>query len=155
MEVNFGSFALRGWISTSSGEFGIDEFDPWAGCIHFPPSRPATWVCDKFGLWSDPERRIWRLSSDGDSVVFRSLNWGRREEDHEYHTPETGERLELSIPTLLAWLAEMEMDLILKIELDRKFRRSPYRKRDASIGEYVPPYTLLVLMKSDGTIETI
>lgn len=155
MEVNFGSFVLRGWISTSSGEFGIDEFDPWAGCIHFPPLRPAPWVCDQFGLWPDPERRIWRLSAEGDSVAFRSLNWGRREEDHEYHAPETGERLELSKPALLAWLAELETDLILEVQLDRKFRRGLYRRRKASIGEYVPPYTLLALMKSDGTIETI
>lgn len=155
MEVNSGSFVLRGWISMSSREFGIDEFDPWAGCIHFPPLRPATWVCDQFGLWSDPEQRIWRLSAEGDSVAFRSLNWGRREEDHEHHTPETGERLEMSKPVLLAWLAEMEMDLILEVQLGRKFRRGLYSRREASIGEYVSPYTLLVLMKSDSTIETI
>jgi phosphopantetheinyl transferase (holo-ACP synthase) len=155
MEIDAGPFKLIGWISESSREFGIDEFDPWAGEIQFPPLRPASWLCNRFGLSCDPERRVWRTSTERDSVDFRSLNWGRREEDREYHTPEVGERLELSKPTLLAWLSELELDLIVEVQLRREFRRGSYRKRETSIGEYAPPYTLILLIKSDGTVETI
>ncbi len=155
VEVDSAPFKLRGWISESSRDFGIDEFDPWAGEIHYPPLRPASWICERFGLFCDPERRIWRNSTKISCEIFRSWNWGRREEDREYHTPETGERLELSKTVLADWLTELEMDLIVEVQLRREFRRGSYRKREASIGEYVPPYTLVLLMKPDGSVETI
>ncbi len=154
-EIKAGAFELRGWISARATILGIDEYDPWAGVISFPALRPDLWICDRFQLSSDPEGRTWQSSNDPAGVHFNSMAWGRREAEREYQTPERGARLEMPKDALLHCLTELKMDLIMQIQMRRKFRRDSYRYQEASPEGYVPPYYLVAKVAYDGTIETI
>ena len=155
LEIDAGSFQLKGWVETESTNDGIDEYDPWAGVAHFPSIRPAKWLCDEFELSSDCEGRVWRKPSETDGVLFRSLTWGRKEEERENRIPESGSRLELQRKALWTCLELLGRDLIFEFQVEQVFRRGSYRKRKDSFGTYTPPYTLIVAMSSDGKIRTI
>ncbi|RYG89901.1 ATP-binding protein [Loktanella sp. IMCC34160] len=153
-EVNAGAFQLQGWVTTDSRSDGIDEFDPWAGVAHFPSLRPASWFCDEFDLSPDSEFRVWQSLSDPGGVQFRSLTWGRKEQEREFRTAETGSRLEMEREALLAHLEQLDRELVFEVQVERAFRRDSYRNRERSIETYTPPYTLILTMGSDGTIRT-
>ena len=154
-EIKAGAFELKSWISICSKFCGIDEFDPWAGVTSYPALRPDVWICDRFHLSSDSEGRTWHGSNGFADVQFNSQTWGRREAGGDYQLPEIGRRLEIPKAALLRCLNELKMDLIMEIELQRKFRRDSYHYRKASPKFHVQPYNLIVKVASDGTVETI
>ncbi|MBW4709856.1 ATP-binding protein [Roseobacter sp. YSTF-M11] len=154
LEINAGAFRLQGWVATNSSSEGIDEYDSWAGVVHFPSIRPASWLCDEFDLSSDSECRVWHNRSDPDGVQFRSLTWGRKEREREFRTAETGSRLEIQREALLTCLERLDRELVFEVQVEREFRRDSYRNRERSIGTYMQPYTLILTMGSDGTFRT-
>ena len=82
------------------------------------------------------------------------MEWGRKEQEREFRTAETGARLEMQREALLACLERLDRDLVFEVQVERKFRRDYYRNRERSIGTYTPPYTLILTMGSDGTFRT-
>ncbi|MCY4531540.1 MAG: hypothetical protein OXC84_04320 [Gammaproteobacteria bacterium] len=155
LEIDSGQFKLKGWVSETAKEHGIDEHDPWAGDISYPPLRPAKWFATRNDLQSDNERRFWHSSSLGKRPVMCSYVWGQKSEKNDYTTPETGSRLIANVEALKLWLSSISMDLIIEVQINRKFRRDSYRQSSEDTPEYLPPYTLVFLYKSNGEIETI
>ena len=155
LEIDSGQFKLKGWILETSKEHGIDERDPWAGDIGYPPLRPAKWFVEKNDLQSDAEHRIWHSPTLGEQPVMHSYVWGRKPEKNGFTSPETGSRLIVDIEALKLWLSSINMDLILEVQINRKFRRGSYRHRSEDTSEYLLPYTLVILFRSNGEIETI
>jgi len=155
LEIDSGPYQLKGWIWETSREHGIDERDPWAGDIGYPPLRPAKWFSDKNDLQSDYERRVWHSSVSGSEPVLYSHTWGRKSEKNEYVSPETGSRLIADIKAIKTWLSSISMDLIIEVQISRDFRRDSYRRRQAETTEYLPPYTLIVIYRANGKIEKL
>jgi hypothetical protein len=155
LEIDSGLYQLKGWIWETSREHGIDEHDPWAGDIGYPPLRPARWFSNKNDLQSDYECRVWHSSASGGEPVLYSYVWGRKSEKNEYVSPETGTRLLAGVEPLKTWLSSIGMDLIIEVQISRDFRRDSYRSRQAGTTEYLLPYTLIVIFKGNGKIETL
>lgn len=155
LEIRSGEYELKGWVWETSREHGIDEHDPWAGDIGYPPLRPAKWFTEKFNLDVDYERRIWRTPEIGDRPALKSFVWGRKSGQNEHSTPETGSQLLADREVLMNWLASLNMNLIIEVQIDRKFKRDSYRHGKDGGPDYLPSYTLLVINNSDGKIETI
>ena len=155
LEIDSGQFKLKGWISETSKEHGIDERDPWAGDIGYPPLCPAKWFAKKNDLQSDAEHRIWHSPTLGKQPVMNSYVWGRKPEKNDYTTPETGSRLIVDIEALKLWLSSISMDLIFEVQINRKFRRDSYHHKSEDTPEYLLPYTLVIIFRSNGEIETI
>ena len=155
LEIDSGQFKLQGWICETSKEHGIDERDPWAGDIGYPPLRPAKWFATSNDLQSDDERRVWRSPSLGEGPVLYSYVWGGKSEKNDYSTPETGSRLIANVEALKLWLSSISMDLILEVQINREFRRGSYRHKQEDTPEYLLPYTLVILFRSNGKIEIL
>ncbi|MCY4642346.1 MAG: NACHT domain-containing protein [Gammaproteobacteria bacterium] len=155
LEIDSGHFQLKGWIFETSREHGIDERDPWAGDIDYPPLRPAKWFATSHDLQSNYECRIWHSPSLGERPIMYSYVWGWKSEKNDYITPKTGSRLVANVEALKLWLSSINMDLILEVQIKRKFRRGSYRHRQEDTPEYLLPYTLVILFRSNGEIETI
>ena len=155
LEIDSGQFQLKGWVSVTSREHGIDERDPWAGEIGYPPLRPSNWFATRNDLHSDYERRIWHSPTLGKGPVMHSYVWGRKSEKNEITTPEIGSRLIVNVEALKQWLSLIRMELILEVQINRKYRRGSYRQRQEDAPDYLLPYTLLILFRSNGEIETI
>ena len=155
LEINSQSYQLKGWVWETSKEHGIDERDPWAGDIGYPPLRPARWFQEKFSLAADYEERNWLSPEFEDRSVLRSLVWGRKS-DRDYHsTPETGARLLVEKDCLKSWLGSLSMNLIIEIQIGREFKRDSYRHGRDEGPDYLPSYTLMAMFDSNGKIETI
>ncbi len=155
LEIDSKSYQLKGWIWETSREHGVDKRDPWAGDIGYPPIRPARWFSDKFDLQPDDECRVWYSSASGSEPVLYSYVWGRKSEKNDYVSSETGARLLADVEALKTWLSSIGMDLIIEVQISRDFRRDSYHHRQTETAEYLLPYTLIVIFKANGKIETL
>lgn len=154
-EIDSGQFQLKGWIREMSKERGIDERDPWAGDIVYPSLCPAKWFLKCNSLQSDYECRIWHSPFFNEIPVMYSYAWGKKPETNEYTTSETGSRLVANMEALKQWLSSISMDLIIEVQINRDFRHDSYRYKHKETLEYLPSYTLVILFRSNGKIETI
>lgn len=155
LQIDFDGFQLKGWIVNRSGDSGLDEKDPWAGAIRYPPPAPATYVTDLMSLKSDVEHRRW-FAQDNHVDVARSVTWGHfYEKDDEETNHEGGARFQASFAFTVSLLSELEMDLIVKVEIKRLRPYSRWeRNNDDDIG-FIPPSARLFLIRSDGSISTL
>ena len=155
LEIDSNQYQLKGWVCNTSKENRIDERDPWAGDIRYPPLCPAQWFVQVNDLQPDYERRIWRSPTFGELPVFISHVWGRKSESFEHFVPESGSQLFVNKATLLDWLSLINMDLIFEVQMGRKFNQDRYGRNDEDNLVYLLPYTLVFLFRSNGKIETI
>jgi hypothetical protein len=155
LQIDFDGFQLKGWIEDRSGDSGLDEKDPWAGAIRYPPPEPAAFVTDLMSLKSDVEHRRWFAQDDHGDVAW-SVTWGHfREKDDEETNRESGARFQASFGFTVSLLRELEMDLIVKVEIKRCRPYSRWeRNNDDDIG-FILPSARLFLIRSDGSISTL
>ncbi len=152
LEINSGPYQLKGWILETSEKNRIDEYDPWAGDILYPPLHPAKWFIKKIDLQSDYERRFWRSSTSDEKPILFSYTWGRKPTKNDYVSPESGSRLIVDKGSLKSWLSSIDMDMIIEIKIRRDHRQDSYQQRQE---ETAVPYTLIVIFRANGKIETL
>ena len=155
LEIESDQYQLKGWVCETDKENRIDERDPWAGDVRYPPLCPAQWFVNMNNLQSDYERRIWHSPIFGEMPVFISYEWGRKSESFEYFAPESGSRLVVNKAALLNWLSLTKMDLIFEVQIDRSFNKGYYLRKQEDGLKYLLPYTLVFVFGSNGKIETI
>jgi hypothetical protein len=155
LQIDFDGFQLKGWIVDRSRDSRLDEQDPWAGSIRYPSLAPATYVTDLMKLNSDIEHRRWFVQDDHVDVAWSQV-WGRFHEKNDDETNhESGARFQASFAFIVSLLRELEMDLIVEIEIERRRRYSRWeRNNDDDIG-FIPPSARLFLIRSDGSISTL
>ena len=90
--INEPGYRLSGWISLPYRRSGLDEYDPFAAHITYPPAQPSRQVIALLGLSTDADMREWRRSN---ALVMRSTLWD--DEDGSAQTPHgpEGSRLEV------------------------------------------------------------
>ena len=156
LEIDHGDFQLKGWVADLDSENGLDVQDPWSGSIRYPPIGPAPFVQELMHLSSDSERRVWCAKHNGKiEEALRSQVWGRFREKDDENDAENGSRIQASVPFVLEFLRKMDMDLMIKVEVTRRIRRSRYESyKNHDIG-YIPPSARLFLVRPDGNVCTV
>ena len=151
LEIDESGFLLKGWVEDWDGDNRLDKFDPWAGNIHYPPLKPANFVCDSLRLESDRESRVWRLQTEGVvNEVLWSQVWGSDRRENDGSEGEGGRRLQASPAFVREFLDKMNMDLIVEVGLKRRIRRFSYeRSKDDNLG-YMPPCSRIFIIRADG-----
>ena len=159
-EIDHSPFRLRGWIVDPHIEKGLDQYDPWAGSIQFPPYAPAADLVQMLGLEADAELRSWRESIPGraDETMICSMwgTWEDPDQDDHYEGRRDGGRVLAASPTLLHRLcADTSMQLIFDVRVERNVARSRYgRESDDSLG-YTFPFAGIFLLMPDGSYYSI
>ncbi|MFZ5644665.1 MAG: AVAST type 3 anti-phage nuclease/ATPase Avs3a [Bacillota bacterium] len=155
LQIELEGFQLKGWIVDRTRDRGLDEHDPWAGDIWYPPPEPAAYIIDLMKLNSDAEHRRWFVRGDCTDVAWSQI-WGYfHEKDDDGKNHENGARLQASFVFIVSLLRELDMDLIVKVEIERRLRYSRWeRSNDDDIG-FIPPSARLFLIRSDGSISTL
>lgn len=154
LQIDFEGFQLKGWIVDRSHEGRLDEQDPWAGAIRYPPPEPAAYIIELMKLDTDTEHRRWFVQGDNIDVAWSQV-WGHFKEKDDETDHESGSRFQASFAFIVSLLRELEMDLIVEVEITRSLRYSRWERRnDDDIG-YIPPSARLFLIKSDGSISTL
>jgi hypothetical protein len=156
LEIDHGPFRLKGWVKDRDFREGLDESDPWAGKISYPPLEPAEFVVERMHLQSDAEHRFWITGDDGHSrPALHSQTWGQWRDRRDEEEAEHGTRLQASPEFLAAFLSENGMDLIIKVQLDRRLRHRHYSRSEYGDFGYLLPNARLFLFKADGTLSSL
>jgi hypothetical protein len=155
LEIDVEGFILNGWIIDHSPYSGLDEQDPWAGAIKYPPLIPSASVIELMNIKSDFERRRWIDESNTEYVIWSQV-WGHsiEKEDDADEYFESGSRLQASSPFIFSLLGKLNIDLIVKVEIERQRRRLRWESRNED-SEFILPSARLYLLKPDGTIRTL
>jgi hypothetical protein len=157
LQIDHNGFQLKGWIAPDDHfGSGIDEQDPWSGAIRYPPTRPAQFVVNLMNLKSDSERRVWYPANGQSTIpVLWSQVWGHYNEKEDGDEEESGRRIQASPQFITDFLRKVDMDLIVEVEMERRYSHSRYESRkEDSIG-FIPGSARLFLIKSDGKLFTI
>jgi hypothetical protein len=155
-EIAEDEFQLKGWVARWDGPSGLDERDPWAGDIGYPPHRPARFVIDLMGIESGPECRKWAIPGDPkSSIVLWSQIWGQYREKEDEGGRESGRRLQASSGFVAEFLRKTQMDLIVKVQIQRLRRRTRYGGGEDDEFKYPEPSARFFLFKLDGGLFTI
>jgi hypothetical protein len=103
-------------------------------------------------LSSDPEFRSWSVR--GEPVMW-AQTWGYyQEKDNDDQGHDKGERVQASFGFIVKFLSKMDMDLIVKVEIDRRVSRPLYEGSADDLG-YVPGSAKYFLIGSDGRISSL
>lgn len=154
-KIDDGEFQLKGWVSARGSLEGLDNRDPWAGSIPFPPFAPAQYVTDAMELEADGEQRYW-VAGETRSEVLWSQIWeapadlGEQDEERE-----GGHRLQGALPFVAGLLRKLNMHMIIKVEIER---RASYSRRGSSKENdfgFIPPSTRLFIVKADGRLYSL
>ena len=151
MEIGESGFQLKGWVENRYSERALDEFDPWAGGIQYPPLKPAKFVRDLLQLGEDSECRVWQLQTENmPKEVLWSQVWGSHRPQDNESEGEEGQRLQASQSFVTEFLGKMNMDLIVEVQIERSIRRHHYERSQGEDHRYVPPYFRIFVLRADG-----
>jgi hypothetical protein len=150
MEFETPPFELRGWIWGYSKSKCLDEYDPHAGEIDYPPYIIGKTIFDQFGLSVDLEQREWYLP-DSDKASLICELWGENQREDREEILRHGKRMSSSLEFLIELCSVLKNELIIDISIERNLHRSYYSRSDDEI-EYTHPYSKTYILSADGTL---
>lgn len=154
-EIDESGYQLKGWVQDAHHAVELDEFDPWAGNIKYPPLMPAPFVGELLKLRTDPEHRAWHsdLMRTQDAVLWSQV-WGEVKNNDD-EAVQHGRRLQANHDFLTHLLNQTSMDLIIKVSIQRNILRMSYERRSKDEIEYVEPNCKLFLFRPDGALQSL
>jgi len=152
LQINQGEYQLKGWLVDRTRGGGLDEFDPWSSDIRFPSIRPGSEVLEVLPIVSDVEGRAWKREDSNQNVLWCEI-WGRHQNKDDDSAVEQGRRLIADFGYLTDLLNRTNKNLIIEVQIERNILHYRY-KRENDFG-YIPPYTKIYLLKSDGRFCTV
>lgn len=143
-------FILKGWIKVSDISKRLDEFDPFAGEIRFPPYELGTKIIKKLKLSvSDDGKTSYANTSTEPSVInllYASYNNSRYDESQYL-----GNRMMATLPFLRQLCNDYKCELIFKVKLRRNQIYRPY----IDDNKYKESVSKIFILSPDGKIRSI
>ena len=107
-------------------------------------------------LKSDSERRTWYLQNGPSSEpVLWSEVWGHYSEKKDSDEEESGRRIQVSRHFIVDFLRKVDMDLIVEVDMERRYSHSRYESRNEKDFGFIPASARLFLIKIDGKLFSI
>ncbi|MFC3679101.1 hypothetical protein [Bacterioplanoides pacificum] len=147
---NGNPFRLSCWYSNAYQDNGVDELDPYAGCIGYPPCTIHQDVMSQLDIYSDNESCQW-IDSNG-AVIAHGQIWSEDKplrEDEEYCC--RGNRLQASLSFLKKMCKKLDVDLAIQVDIKRDLV-GIHRDRNDDIG-YLPPYRKIFILSRNGVLK--
>ncbi len=151
MEFDEPPFQLQGWIYSKSQDKGLDEYDPFAGDISYPPYQPGESIVEQFELFTDCEQRNWYWPITENPVLISEL-WGDRPPNGRDSPARHGNRISASLDFLANACSRLGRDLIIEVQIERRYAYNSYRAKTDDKIEYPLPYSKVYLLSADGRL---
>ncbi|MDO1449183.1 hypothetical protein Q0590_23100 [Rhodocytophaga aerolata] len=149
MEIDSGIFSLKGWINKRSGSEGIDEFDPYANQVEYPPYSVGSSIKEILGLTLNSEGKCWSINGSQEvSLICETWNSSRKTKDEE--PAQSGMRLKASLKFLKHICKALNCELIFKVSIKREII---YKYREGK-REYEEPQYRIFILSEDGKLRT-
>lgn len=150
MEIDVPPFELKGWIWREDSRMGLDEFDPHAGTMLYPPYHIGQLIVDKLQLTVDANLRDWHSPSTDHPSVICEL-WGTNKYRQDEDPLRQGRRLSTSLTFLRRLCETFECQMVFDVQVERQYRYGSYmRSQDGN--KYAPPYHKVYLFTADGKL---
>lgn len=150
MEIKSIPFMLKGWIKDPDISKRLDEFDPFAGEIRFPPYELGKKIIKKLNLSvSDNGKKIYFNTSTEPSVInllYASYNSSR--DDEPQHV---GNRMMATLPFLKQLCNDYKCEIIFKVILGR----NQIYRRYMDDHKYKESVSKIFILSPDGKIRSI
>jgi GTPase SAR1 family protein len=151
MEIESGSFELKGWIKDESVSKRLDEYDPYADNVDYPPFVIGDDIVDRLSLSVDGNGKIW-YSPKSSYPALKCAIWSSHRDDRDENPNQAGKRLKASLQFLKHMCSTLNCDLILEVGIKREINYK-YRSREDKY-EYSKPIHKLFILSSDGELRT-
>ncbi|KIL50827.1 P-loop NTPase family protein [Jeotgalibacillus campisalis] len=149
MELSLSPFNLKGWIWRENIENNLDEKDPHAANINYPPYQIGKTIADKLGLTPDDEKRNWYISNEKEKLLDCEI-WSNITEYDEEPSRE-GNKLSAKLSFLIHLCNYLEIELIIEIQINRRYKYKSYMMREEK-HEYKPPQSKILILGADGRL---
>lgn len=149
MEFYQDPLILKGWICQQYVAKGLDEFDPYAGELQYPPYEIGNLISEKLSLLVDSEKRKWRFSEEEKESVICEM-WSQMSINNEEST-RYGNRLKASLSFLKKLCLEFQCGLIIEVQIKRNVKEN-YGMRRGGSSEYKPPVNKIFILSKDGKL---
>lgn len=141
---------LKGWILQFLRNSGIDEFDPHAADIDYPPYIIGDLFQDRFNLMHDSEKRNW-YKIDSEQKLVNCKIWSLKTFDKKDEPFRKGNLISATKEFLLEMCSTMNREIIIEVQIDRSFFR-PHYSRSTGENDYLPSKHKIYILSKDGTI---
>lgn len=151
MEIESGSFELKGWIKDESGSKRLDEYDPYADNVDYPPYVIGDDIMSRLNLSVGSNGKAWYLPIS----LYPTLKceiWSSHRCDRDENPNQAGKRLKASLQFLKHMCSTLNYDLILEVGIKRDINYK-YPSREDEY-EYSKPIHKLFILSSDGELRT-
>ncbi len=150
MEFESYPFVVKGWVWREYTDNRLDQYDPHAGQIAFPPYQVGESIAEKLGLSFDSEQREWFLPNADKASILGAL-WSTSKSSLDEDPLRRGERLSASLAFLKNLCLILECELIFEVQINRRFKRKSYMRNEDGIG-YTPPHNKIYILSADGKL---
>lgn len=151
MEIHSGTFELKGWIKNESISKKLDEHDPYAASIDYPPFLIGDDIADRLGLSVNANGKIWYLPESSNPTLKCEI-WSSYRSDRDENPSQVGKRLKASLQFLKHMCATFNCDLILEVQVKRDINYKYQSNKDKF--EYSKPKHKLFILSSNGELRT-
>ncbi len=149
MEIESGSFQLKGWINERYNSKELHQFDPYADEIDYPPYSLGSTIAEKLGLLPDPDGKTWQIAHSAE-IVLSCETWSSHREGRDEEPDQSGMRLKAKFSFLKELCSTLGYDLIFDVGIKRDIN---YRY-DRENREYAKPQHKIFILSADGKLRT-
>ncbi|ENM3739357.1 ATP-binding protein [Vibrio cholerae] len=160
LEIDYGPYLLRGWLSECSGDARLDEKDSFNHGIRKIECMPSQEVIELLGLCQSNNYPVsWVNASDERVFIYEAWSDVRDDSRQEEYIPDgvvisDGNRLKIVTNHLKKYLSEVGLDLIVEVEITRRVSNNGITEYNED-SEKEARYARLYLLRRTGEIFTI
>ena len=148
MEIHTGDFCLRGWISHNSISIRLDESDPYADNVSYPPYTLDGCIRRHLDLSSTDDGTCWRCN-DSEEVSLKCEIWSKSRERTDDDPDQYGMRLKANVSFLKHLCQTFKCHLIIDVGIGREIS---YRY-DRENRKYTRPQHVIFILSEDGKLK--
>lgn len=149
MEIESASFQLKGWINERHNSKGLDQFDPYADQINYPPYSLGSTIAEKLGLSADPDGKTWKIDNSTELAMYCET-WRSLRERRDEETDQSGMRMKAKLSFLKELCSTLDYEIIFDVGIKREINYRYNREK----REYVKSQHKIFILSADGKLRT-
>ncbi|MCS4297720.1 MULTISPECIES: hypothetical protein [Acinetobacter] len=146
-EIDEDDFKLKGWITETEIDLSNFDDDLWAASLRYEITQPSSEIISLMDLSSDSLGKNWFYENE---KVINLTIWSEyKNENYEYSN---GNKLKVNKKFILELLEKIDMDMIISIGIDRRYKYGSYQSKEDSTGldKHLLRSKRICLMKKNG-----
>lgn len=148
MEIHTGDFCLKGWIPDNSISVRLDESDPYAEKVSYPPYTLGGYIIKHLDMSSTDDGRYWRYNKSKE-IALKYATWSSNRERIDDDPDQSGTRLKANVSFLKHLCKTLKCNLIIDVGIGREISS----RYDRENRKYTRPQHVIYILSEDGKLK--